>query len=357
MKFTPHQKFPLAKNSTKKNVLLVKEEKTNTQELVGGGFIVKAAEEKLRLDKFLTEKLAGQTRSQIKKMIKNQLVDIDGVPAKVHQFLKSGQKIEIKKPLAPQTVASKSEVPLIKLEPTIIFENQDYVVLDKPVGVLVHQTEKQEAHTLASWLMKKYPELKNIGGDAYRAGIIHRLDRDVSGVMVAAKTQAAFDHLKNQFQARTVGKDYIAVVYGHVTQPSGSIDLPIGRNKEGLFVAHPRNGQEKFSETDKLAKTKYTVLEYLKDYTVLRVTILTGRTHQIRAHLFAIGHPILGDQLYKPKKTRFTLLRRKIKLIDPGRIFLHSEKISFTDLTNVQQEYHAKLPQSLTNFLDEHRTK
>lgn len=307
-----------------------------------------------RLDKFLTEKLKDKTRSQIKKMISQGLVEVDGQVAKVHRFLKPGEKIVIKqkkegKKLAKGESASGGEK---IIEPGIIFETKDYLALDKPVGLLVHPTDKGEINTLANWLIKKYPKMEQIGQEEYRAGIIHRLDRDVSGVMLAVKTNKAFEHLKALFKKREVNKEYTAIVYGQVSNETGEIELPIGRNKDGQFVAHPKKGTEKFNEKDKLAKTTYSVLEYLKGYTVLKVNILTGRTHQIRAHLSAIGHPIIGDQIYKPKKKFFNFLRSKIKVVDPGRIFLHSTKIGFKDLNGAWQEYKSPLPAELNKFID-----
>ena len=238
------------------------------------------------------------------------------------------------------------------LPPKIIFDSPDFIILDKPAGLLVHATEKNETDTLVSWLIKEYPEIDKVGEQKYRAGIIHRLDRDVSGIMVVAKTNLAFEHLKEQFKKRKVKKEYLALVYGHIDKVEGEIDLPIGRNKEGQFVAHPKRGNEKFQGQDKFAKTQYKVLEYLKDYTLISAFILTGRTHQIRAHFYAIGHPVLGDVIYKPKKKFFHFLRRKIKVVDPGRIFLHSTKIGFYDLNNQWVEFVSPLPAQLQNYLD-----
>lgn len=305
-----------------------------------------------RLDKFLTAKLKDKTRSQIKKMINEGLVEVDGQVSKVHRFLKPGEKIVIKQKKAEAKKAETKPKKEKLVEPEVIFETKDYVVLDKPIGLLAHPTEKGETNTLANWLIKKYPKMEKIGQEQHRAGIIHRLDRDVSGVMLAVKTNKAFEHLKALFKKREVNKEYTAIVYGQVSNEIGEIELPIGRNKDGQFVAHPKKGTEKFNEKDKLAKTKYSVLEYLKGYTLLKVNILTGRTHQIRAHLSAIGHPIIGDKIYKPKKKFFNFLRSKIKVVDPGRIFLHSTKIGFKDLNGTWQEYESPLPTELNKFID-----
>ncbi|OGY47898.1 MAG: hypothetical protein A3J62_00755 [Candidatus Buchananbacteria bacterium RIFCSPHIGHO2_02_FULL_38_8] len=311
-----------------------------------------------RLDKFLNEKIKDKSRSQIKKMIKQGLVLVNGQPAKVHHFLKTGDEITFQQlsrrrdwPIAPS-----GDSYLIKTAPKIIFEDKNFLVIEKPIGLLVHPTGKNEKDTLVDWLVKQYPEIEKVGEQKYRAGIIHRLDRDVSGLMVVAKTNAAFTHLKEQFKNRMVKKEYLALVYGHLTQAAGEIDLPIGRNKKGQFVAHPRQGTDKFQAEDKIAKTKYQVVEYIKDYTLLKVQILTGRTHQIRVHLSALGHPILGDQIYRPKKKFFHFLRRKIKVVDPGRIFLHSSKIGFYNLNNQWVEFTSPLPKKLNDYLNEIRT-
>lgn len=309
----------------------------------------------VRLDKFLSEKLTKKTRSQIKKLIQSGGVVVNGTPAKVHQFLKVGDAIVVTPPTitVPQTAPNVGAGKLP--EPVIIFDTKDYVVLDKPCGLLVHPTEKNEPNTLAAWLVKKYPAMAEVGTEIYRAGIIHRLDRDVSGVMVAVKTNKMFAHLKAQFKARSVTKEYLALVYGHIKQPSGEIDMPIGRNKAGQFVAHPRRGNELLTDEDKIAKTRYTVLEYVHHYTLVRVQILTGRTHQIRAHFFGIGHPILGDTMYKPKKQFLNFFIKRVKVVNPGRIMLHSTKLGFTDLAGQQQEFTSQPPKEFSDFINEKR--
>ena len=306
-----------------------------------------------RLDKFLTEKLSGQTRSQIKKMIQNGLVLVNDKKISVHNFLKTGDTITISD-ATPSTPTAKTEsTEKIIIEPEIIFEDENYLIINKPIGLLVHPTEKNETNTLVDWLLKKYPSMEKVGEQKYRIGIIHRLDRDVSGVMIVAKTNDAFFHLKDQFKRRQVKKEYWALAYGQFGQDEGEIDLPIGRNKDGQFVAHPRLGKEKFADSDKIAKTRYHVIERIKNYTLLKINILTGRTHQIRAHLFAIGHPILGDKIYKPKRKIFIFFQRKIRVVDPGRLFLHSEKIGFYDLNNQWREFESPLPEQLKNYLYE----
>jgi len=162
-----------------------------------------------RLDKFLAGEFKDQSRSQIKKTIKDGLVLINNSPAKVHQFIKANDKIIINSKTANNSDEPAEEKTIQKIaEPMIIFENHDFLILDKPAGLLVHPTEKKETNTLVNWLIKKYPQIENVGEEKYRDGIIHRLDRDVSGVMIVAKTQKAYYHLKDQFKKRKVKKEY-----------------------------------------------------------------------------------------------------------------------------------------------------
>ncbi len=317
-------------------------------------FTVTAEETGKRLDHILTEKLAPLTRSQVKRLVQSGVVTINGKPATVHQFLKMNDEVEAQQITVPPRVKPVAEAQ--KIEPTpdpvVLFEDEDYIVLDKPVGLLVHPTAKNEPNTLMDWLRSHYPPIKEVGDNTYRGGIIHRLDKDVSGVMVVAKNTASFEDLKHQFKHRTVQKEYRAIVYGAMTQHEGEINLPIGRNADGQFVAHPLNDGEAFHENDKVAKTRYFVLEYLQDLSLLRVDILTGRTHQIRAHLHAIGHPIVGDQIYKPRKTVFTLLRRRIKVIEPGRICLHATTIGFTNRAGLWVEHSSPIPTVFTTLIN-----
>ncbi len=316
--------------------------------------IIKNNDKGKRLDKFLSEYLKNETRSQIKKMIENGLILINGKKTKVHHFLKIEEKISISlsAKISKNKNIKETEKDTQKLKPKIIFEDNDFLVLEKPSGMLTHSTDLGEKNTMADWLAKKYPEITNIGENKYRGGIIHRLDKDVSGVIVAAKNNQAFNNLKEQFKKRQVKKIYIALVYGKIENSKGEINLPIGRNKNGQFVAHPKKKNEKLMQRDKFAKTAYKVLKYIKDYTLLEIQIFTGRTHQIRAHFQAIGHPIIGDPIYKPKNKFLHFLRKKIKVIDVERIFLHSQKIGFKNTKNEWVEFFSPLPDKLKKILD-----
>jgi len=220
-------------------------------------------------------------------------------------------------------------------QPLIIYEDQCFLVLDKPPGLLVHPTKYQKSNTLVDWLVQKYPEIKSIGSEQ-RPGIVHRLDKEVSGLMVIARTEQYFAHLIDQFKRKKVRKDYTALVWGHPPQDKGIIDLPWGRTTEGKIVAVK---YRKGIKQEKEARTEYETIESFGQYTLLKVSPLTGRTHQIRVHLKAINCPIVGDAKYGKKQ-------------GPDRIFLHASYLSFYDLTGRKREFTSQLPDKLKQFLD-----
>lgn len=295
---------------------------------------------KNRLDKYLAAKLEGLTRSQIKKLIETKHVMVNGKLPSVHQFLKAGDTIFIGP--SQDDVREEGQAPAALPEIPVIAETDDYLVINKPAGLLVHATGtgKQEI-TLADWLHKTLPEISSIGQHE-RPGIVHRLDRDTSGVMVVAKTQAMYDHLKKQFSDRTIEKTYTALLHGHVRDDAGEITHPIGRSRnKSRMAARPENTYE----TDRPAMTRYEVVKrFRKPFTLAHAHPLTGRTHQIRVHFMALGFPVVGDQVYTIKKQRV-----KSEL---GRHFLHAEKLSFSDLSDNRITVEAPLPTELQQFLE-----
>ena len=296
---------------------------------------VENEETKERLDKFLSRCFPEYSRARLQKLIKEGGVDVNGKKVSVHFFLKAGDTVEIDLP--------EKENQKIKPEKNenleIVAENADFLIINKPPGLLVHPTAGQQEKTLANQLLYYCPSLKNVGDDETRPGLVHRLDKEVSGLMVVAKHQKAFEHLKNQFQSHKVKKGYLTLVYNQVNREEGVIDFPISRAKTGLFVARPKN------QAGKEAITCYKVIKRFPRYTLLAVRTLTGRSHQIRVHLKALDHPIVGDQLYKNKK-----LKEKIKL---DRIFLHASSLGFFGLDNQWYEYEKKLPPDLNKVIDE----
>ena len=229
------------------------------------------------------------------------------------------------------------------LEPAIIKETADYLVLEKPAGLLTHPTLAQEPDSVASWVVAHYPEVATVGENStVRPGIVHRLDKDTSGVIVVARTPAMYTHLKQQFQDRLTEKEYVALAYGSMTDDHGVIDLPITRSNAGTMTGSRDPDDDR---TLREAKTEWWVGKKFTDATLLRIKIYTGRTHQIRAHLKAIGHPVVGDALYRAK------LRWKKNLPLPPRLFLHARQLSFTDLAGARQTFTAKPPQEFTEYL------
>lgn len=223
-------------------------------------------------------------------------------------------------------------------EPKIIYEDENVLVVNKPAGLEVASEKNKEELTLVDWLIKKYPAMAKVGPDPSRPGIVHRLDKNASGLLLVAKTEAAFEHLIKQFKERTIKKEYAVLVHGEVTKEEGMIEFPIARANSGRFAALPLG-----SEAGRLAITEYEVVKRFKNFTLLRARIKTGRTHQIRVHLFALGYPVVGDKLYRPKKIKEPLM---------PRLFLHASKIGFRDLNGEWREFESDLPEDLKNFLE-----
>lgn len=226
----------------------------------------------------------------------------------------------------------------------VIHASNSYLIISKPSGLTVHRGDltPPEEKTLADLLLKKFPELKNVG-EAHRPGIVHRLDKDVSGIMVIARTQNAYENLVQQFKNRTVKKHYTALVYNFTKEKESDIILSIGRSKKNYSQFTTRPGKD--------AHTHFKVIDYCQDtaknldFTLLDVQPVTGRTHQIRVHLKAIGHPIVSDTKYSFKP------QRKIKPV--SRLFLHASSIAFQDPeTGKNVEYKAELDHELQTFLN-----
>ncbi|XOU94322.1 MAG: RluA family pseudouridine synthase [Candidatus Kerfeldbacteria bacterium] len=309
-----------------------------------------------RLDKFLTGKL-DITRSQIQKLIKNETILVNNKSAVVHKFLKEGDIIITdNKPVTTtndiNTTSQENFVTSSLKKITNIFkpaqhklniitETENYLIVNKPAGLLIHEADGTNEITLADQLVKKYPKIKKVGENPIRPGIVHRLDREVSGLIVVAKTQDMFDHLKSQFKERTIKKEYITLVYGTPQKNEDEINFNISRSetKDFKMAAVPEH-----EERGRKSITGFEVLENIGNYTLLRIMPKTGRTHQIRVHLNAYGLPIVGDLVYKPKK-----LKTKIKM---SRIFLHAQYLGFTDLDGKWVEFTLPLPEKLQNILN-----
>jgi 23S rRNA pseudouridine1911/1915/1917 synthase len=232
----------------------------------------------------------------------------------------------------------------------IIAETPDYLVLNKPAGILVHPTQANETDTLADWLKENYPKIKKVGDAPERPGIVHRLDREASGLLVVAKNQKMFDVLKKQFQEREIEKEYLVLVYEKILADEGEIDFEIDRGREGRMVSRPRIDKTLLKNVDKDQPGKESLTEFWVEkryarFTLLRVRIHTGRMHQIRVHMFAYNHPVVGDQLYLNRK----LIKKNEQKID--RLFLHSAKLCFNDLKGEKKCFESELPLELKEYL------
>jgi 23S rRNA pseudouridine1911/1915/1917 synthase len=292
----------------------------------------------------------------VQKLIKANKISVNKKnPKKAGDKVNAGSIIEVKDiKKTSEIFKDEKEVSLKKKDDLfgkidIVFENKDYVVLNKPSGLLVHPTQAGETNTLVHWLTEKYPQVKKVGQDG-RWGIVHRLDKETSGLLVVALSSEMFELLKEQFKKRKVKKEYIALVHGKVEEKAGKIDFDIARGTSGKMVARPKIDELKLKNVGKkqAGKKAITVFEVVKKYsrfTLLNVKILTGRTHQIRVHCFAIDHALAGDNLYYNKKNRY---KKKDNL---HRIFLHSAKLGFTDLAGKKVYYTSQLPDELKNIL------
>ena len=229
---------------------------------------------------------------------------------------------------------------------SVIYETKDFVAINKPAGLLVHPLKPKTSNlkpeeTLVDWLLEKYPEIKNVGDDPeLRPGIVHRLDRDTSGIILIARNQKFFEYLKNLFQTHQIKKTYLALVWGKLEPKIGEIKTPIGL-KTGTIK---RTVWQKKAKDFKEAITEYQVKKYFQDFSLVELTPKTGRTHQLRIHLASINHPVVGDKIYGFKK-------RKIPF-DLKRQFLHAVSLEFSPAPGQRLKLEAVLPEDLQRVLD-----
>lgn len=287
-----------------------------------------------RIDVHLA-KLHAIPRAQIQKLIKTGAVTVNGKVATAHTPVGEGDVLAY-----PEIKRQKSKTKIVQPELPILYEDDDIVVLNKPAGIIVHpmnDTDRRPSVTGA--LCATRPKLKKVGESPLRPGVVHRLDRAVSGVMVVAKTNAAFEELKRQFAEREVEKEYVALVYGRIAKDHDEISFKIARSKTlGRMVSRPE-GQD-----GKEALTEYDVTDRFKTATLVDVIIHTGRTHQIRTHFKAIGHPVVGDALYRTKIVN-------IRPIEMDRLFLHAARLVITMRDGKRKTFRAALPAELKAML------
>jgi len=286
-----------------------------------------------RLDRALSETLPELSRMQWQKLIREGLVMVDGARAKPSYRIVGGETLVATIPEVVEPEIAAESIPL-----DIRYEDSDLIVVNKPPGMVVHPSLGHAGGTLVNALLAHCPDLEGVGGER-RPGIVHRLDKDTSGLIIAAKHDQALWHLQNQFKQRTVGKMYLALVNGSLQPPEAIIDAPIGRD--------PRHRQKMAVVTGggdaRPAQTAFRALTYYDDYTLVECRPRTGRKHQIRVHMAYIGFPIAGDGIYGRRKKDKTGLKRH---------FLHAAELTFRRPSD-DEELHvtAELPEDLATVL------
>jgi 23S rRNA pseudouridine1911/1915/1917 synthase len=295
-----------------------------------------------RLDRFLASKETGLSRARIQTLIREGKVLVEGRPAKAAQRLKSGDSVSI---TIPQAVPWRIEAEPVNFE--VIYEDSRIIVINKPPGVVVHPGAGHLRGTLVQGVLARCGGLSGIGG-IERPGIVHRLDKDTSGVMVMAKDDEAHMSLSSQFRAGLVKKQYMAVVHGLVAEKGGSVNLPIGRNPIR------RTEMAVVKEGGRTALTVWkAVRRFELGFSLVSAVIKTGRTHQIRVHLSHIGHPVVGDATYGYGPNREAGLQawKEGRLPKVSRQLLHSALLGITH-RDVYMEFSAPMPEDMKAFLD-----
>jgi 23S rRNA pseudouridine1911/1915/1917 synthase len=292
-----------------------------------------------RLDLFVAQSVPELSRTRIQELIRGGHVRVDGQIAKVSQRVAAGENIEIEVLPRPALEASPEDLPL-----DLLLVDDDFVIVNKPAGMVVHAGAGHARGTLVNALLHRLGKLSEAGG-ALRPGIVHRLDRETSGAMVVARNDKAHEHLSEQFRSRNVRKIYLALVHGKMPRDSGTITLPISRDprRRTRMTARATKGRH--------ARTDWRAIARLDGCTLVEAVLHTGRTHQIRAHFAAIGHPVVGDTLYgAPRNLRSG--KRNMPLL--ARNFLHAARIGFSHPSSrVWVEVRAPLAKDLRVYFDE----
>jgi 23S rRNA pseudouridine1911/1915/1917 synthase len=308
-------------------------------------FEVESSEAGLRLDRVVTSRFPKLSRTRVQELIEASLILLDGKPAKGAQKLRAGQRIEVQAPERPPILAEPESIPL-----TVLYEDDDLLVIDKPAGMIVHAGAGVARGTLVNALLGRGQALSQ-GGDALRPGIVHRLDKETSGVILVAKNDHAHAKLGEAFRARTMKKTYIALVQGLLTGEHGRIDLPIARDpvKRTRMTTQRKAWHGEVLSNPREARTDWRALARIDSTTLVEVQLHTGRTHQIRVHFSALKHPVVGDTLYgAPPQLRIG--QELLPALD--RNFLHAAKLGFAQPRTGQWiEVRAPLPASLRAFL------
>ncbi len=281
----------------------------------------------IRLDKYVCEKHPELSRAHVQRLIAQGHITVNGNTVKPGLKLNIGDRLKVIIPPAPADRLVPEAMPL-----AILYEDDDLLAVDKPAGLTVHPAPGHPSHTLVNAILSHFPHLADMG-DSLRPGVVHRLDRDTSGVMLVAKNSSAQADLAQQFKSHSVAKAYMVLVKGHLTPENGIIEAAIGRD--------PRNRKRMaVVEGGREARTEYRVVKYIGDYTLLEVMPETGRTHQIRVHLSAIGFPVVGDKVYGVKSPFLS------------RQFMHACRLGFKLPSSGEYvEFTSELPPDLAKAL------
>ncbi len=304
-------------------------------------FSVTASDAGERLDAFLAKHVEGWSRARLQRLIEDQSVLLNGAAAKPSHKLRANDQIEVELTPPPTTEFVPEDIPV-----NVVFEDDDLIVVNKSAGMVVHPAAGVSSGTLANALAFHFQQLSRRGGEA-RPGIVHRLDKGTSGLLVVAKTESAHENLSDQFRAREIFKSYVALVHGQVEKRNGQIDQPIARDpRNRTRMAIVRGGRE--------ALSLFRIREAFDRFTLLDVELKTGRTHQIRVHLAWLKHPVVGDEVYgggRDKTVSDAKIRGAIGKLH--RQFLHSEQLGFRHpRTREQLKFSAPLPKELQGLLD-----
>lgn len=301
-------------------------------------FVVTGDDAGVRLDRYLTARLPELSRTRIQELIDEGRVLVNGNSARRSHRVAPGEAIETEVLPRPPLAVAPEEIPV-----EILYEDEDVVVVNKPAGMVVHAGAGTAQGTLVNALLHRLGGLSTAGG-ALRPGIVHRLDRGTSGALVVARNDATHRQLAEQFRTRRVEKTYLALVHGTLARDAGTVSLPIARDlrRRTRMTARRREGRE--------ARTDWVALARLDGFTLVEVALRTGRTHQIRAHFSALGHPVVGDTLYgAPRQAR----AGRLTLPPLGRSFLHAARIGFLHPRSAKSvEVRAPLPKELREYLE-----
>lgn len=319
-------------------------DETNVSESDSLTFVVNGDDAGMRLDAYLAENIAGWSRSRLQRLVENEDILVNEKKAKPSYKVRPGDEVEADLVEAP---AERFEPENITLD--IVFEDEYLAVINKPAGMVVHPGAGVQSGTLANAIAYHFAlEVPPAGGapNELRIGIVHRLDKDTSGLIVVAKSDEIHEALSEQFRERSVYKSYIALVHGSPDQNTGKIEAPIGRNKHNRL-------RMKVASHGRSALSLWKVRKRYGKFTLLDVEIKTGRTHQIRVHMAYINHPVVGDEIYNEGRDNTVAdIHVRNAVVTMRRFFLHAEQLSFTHpKTGERLEFTQPLPAELTNLL------